>query len=265
MEVVLNAERFYQRLERFQNDWLTHKSTTWGGADAICIPFGASSDDMTYSKASSFHLFLFGYEFADAIIVITKNNFYFMASAKKCAMLEKDLSGKHESIKINLLVRSKDEGQNREHFNELGNVIRKGGGKKIGSLFKAEFAGNFIPMWSSFIDGSQLEKFDIAAPLGLFFALKDEVELVSLVEMGLWCQFICFPGMLFIFLCSFLPFMLSIPHVTLITHALQDLCKRAAVLSNKVLKHGFVAEMENILDNDSTISHEEMSRKVYKL
>lgn len=42
----------------------------------------------------------------------------------------------------------------------------------------------------------------------------------------------------------------------------QDLCKRAAVLSNKVLKHGFVQEMESILDNETKITHEELSRKV---
>lgn len=45
---------------------------------------------------------------------------------------------------------------------------------------------------------------------------------------------------------------------------MQDLCKRAAVLSNKVLKHGFVQEMENILDNETKITHEELSRKVRK-
>ena len=178
MDITLNAERFFERLERLQTDWTSHKSTVWGGADALCIPLGAVGDEINYSKSSSFHLFLFGYEFADSLIVITRNNFYFMATAKKCGMLEKDLVGKHDTIKVHCLIRSKDEGQNREHFNELGNVVRKGGGKRIGSFLKAEYEGNFIPSWLRFVDQSQLEKCDIAPSMGLFLSVKDETELV---------------------------------------------------------------------------------------
>ena len=47
-------------------------------------------------------------------------------------------------------------------------------------LFKAEYTGNFIPTWMSFVDQSQLEKFDIATAMGLFLATKDDVEVVSL-------------------------------------------------------------------------------------
>ena len=43
----------------------------------------------------------------------------------------------------------------------------------------------------------------------------------------------------------------------------QDLCKRAAVLSNKIMKHGFVAEMEKILDAQEKVTHEELSKKVH--
>ena len=179
MEINLNAERFYQRLERLQTEWMSHKRTLWGGSDALCIPLGAIGDEVNYSKSSAFHLFIFGYEFADSLIVITRNHFYFMATAKKCAMLEKDLAGKHDTIKITLLTRTKDEGQNREYFNELGNVVRKAGGKRLGSLFKSEYEGNFIPNWSEFIEQSQLEKFDIAPALGLFLATKEDYELVN--------------------------------------------------------------------------------------
>lgn len=45
--------------------------------------------------------------------------------------------------------------------------------------------------------------------------------------------------------------------------ALKENCRRAAVLTNKVLKHGFVQEMENILDSDLKISHRELSEKVF--
>ena len=40
MEVTLNAEQFYQRLEHLQDHWYAHKSTVWGSSDALCIPLG---------------------------------------------------------------------------------------------------------------------------------------------------------------------------------------------------------------------------------
>lgn len=42
----------------------------------------------------------------------------------------------------------------------------------------------------------------------------------------------------------------------------QDLCKRAAVLTNKVMKHGFVGAMEDILDADKKITHEKLATQV---
>lgn len=183
MDTTLNAERFYERLERIQTHWMSHKSGIWGGCDAMFIALGAGADEINYSKSSSFFLYLLGYEFADSLIVVTRNNFYFMATAKKCGMLEKDLVGKHDTIKINLLTRTKDEGMNREHFNELSNAVRKGGGKRIGSVFKAEYEGNFIPSWLAFLEQSQLEKFDITPALGLYLSIKDETELVSSIKI----------------------------------------------------------------------------------
>ncbi|KAJ1431655.1 FACT complex subunit-domain-containing protein [Ochromonadaceae sp. CCMP2298] len=219
-DIQINAERFYQRLERLQTNWLSHKSTVWGGADALCIPMGAVGDDVNYSKSTSVHLYLFGYEFADSLIVITKNNFYFMATAKKCGMLEKDLGGKHESIQLNCLIRTKDEGQNREFFNELANAVRKSG-KRLGSLYKSTHEGSFIPSWLGFVDQSQLEKIELAPALGLFLAQKDEAEL--------------------------------------------DLCKRAAVLSNKVMKHGFVQAMETAVENATKVSHDALTQQVEEI
>jgi nucleosome binding factor SPN SPT16 subunit len=39
-------------------------------------------------------------------------------------------------------------------------------------------------------------------------------------------------------------------------------CKRAAVLTNKVMKHGFVTEMEKILDDGSRVTHEAVAKEV---
>ena len=133
----IDAEKFYERLGKIQSNWTDHKSTIWGNADALCIPYGArSEDDLLYSKFSSLHIYLFGFEFPDSIILITKTELYFMATAKKCSILEASLKDKSSTIKLNFIHRTKDEGVNREHLHDLINVVRKNGGKKIGSLFK---------------------------------------------------------------------------------------------------------------------------------
>ena len=43
---------------------------------------------------------------------------------------------------------------------------------------------------------------------------------------------------------------------------IQELSKRASLLTNKVLKHGFVSEMETILDKDDKVSHSQLTDKV---
>eukprot|EP01038_Epipyxis_sp_PR26KG_P005811 gene5811-8017_t len=220
-EIVVNVDRFYSRLERIQTDWMTHKNTLWGGSDAICIPLGTSSEDnLNYSKSSSMHIYLFGYEFPDSIILITRNNFYFMSTAKKCDYMN-ELVGKNSAITVHLIIRTKDEGANRESFHTLANAIRKGGGKKVGSLFKNEYLGTFIPSWIQFVETNQLEVYEVASAVGVLLATKDDVEL--------------------------------------------DFCRRAAVLSNKIMKHGFVTEMETILDNDSKVNHDKITTKIEEI
>ena len=202
-DVAVNAERFFQRLERLQAHWKAHKSEYWKGADVLCIPAGTTDADATYSKSASLQLYLLGYEFSDTIILITSKSVHVIATAKKCTILEVLTKVENAPATVQLIKKEKDEGVNRENFHNLLSVVRKAG-KNIGSLFKQEFAGTFVQSWMELVKSSTIDMVDIADGLGMFFAVKDDVE--------------------------------------------QDLCKRAAVLTNKVMKHGFVSEMESILD-----------------
>lgn len=182
-DLQINAERFFQRLDRLQQNIATHKTELWGSSDAVCIPLGTKSEDtLDYSKSQSLHIYLMGYEFPDSIILITRNAFYFMATAKKCKILQEAISAAApSSLGLHFLERKKEvtSGINREHFNSLINAVRKNGGKKLGSLLKANFEGAFIKQWQEAVELSTIETFDVANALGLFFAVKDEVELVS--------------------------------------------------------------------------------------
>lgn len=176
-DIQISSEKFYPRLQRLLDNW-TNNKTSWGDSDSICIMLGTRDEDSAYSKASSVHLYLLGYEITDSIIIITKNSFTFMASDKKCKYLENSLSNKSTTIAFQTLHKTKDEGMNRENFNKLLGIVRKGGRSKLGSLYQVELNGPFIQSWLNCLNQSQLEKVEISQSLGLLLCIKDEIEMV---------------------------------------------------------------------------------------
>ena len=192
-EIVINEERFYQRLERLQTQWAAEKSTVWAGADCICVAIGGRSEEGQSTKASALHLYLLGYEIVDSIMMICKNSFWFMSSEKKCKYLERSLADKSQNITFKSLHKTKDEGMNREHFNALLGFARKGGGSKLGFLSQ-DLSSPFMQSWEGIVNQSQLEKVDVTAPIGTLLSIKDDFELVSY-----WLIFI----LLMVFLCRF--------------------------------------------------------------
>ena len=176
-DISINAEKFYQRLDRLLENWNSNKAKTWGNADALCIMLGTREEDESYSKVSALHLYLLGYEITDSIMIITKTNVWFMASDKKCQYLDALAKGT-SSITYSSLQKTKDLGMNRENFNALLGNVRKAG-NKIGSVMQMELKGQFIQSWLSCVDQSQLEKVDITAGISLLLSVKDDNEIVS--------------------------------------------------------------------------------------
>jgi nucleosome binding factor SPN SPT16 subunit len=165
------------------------------------------------------HLFLLGYEdFTDSIIVITRGNFYFLSSSKKCQVLQQQLSGKGEGFALHFIEKSKDDAINGDNFNRLITSLKKTGVKNFGYLAKEKSENSYLNRFLQSLDENDAEKVDITAALGLFFAGKDETEL--------------------------------------------DLCKRAAIMSNKVMKHGFIERMESILEDDKKVKHSDLAKEL---
>jgi nucleosome binding factor SPN SPT16 subunit len=221
-ELKINAETFYEKLDKLVHHWQSQKSSLWGSADALCIPYG-SRQEGTYSKTQAFHLYFFGIEdLSDSIILLTKTEFYFMSNAKKCNFLRDQLSSSEKKsdkiVNFHYLEKTKDNGMVRENFNRLMGSVRKGGGKSMGSFYSDNFEGSFIPMWSEFVEGSQIEKVDVANAFGMFFAIKDEEEV--------------------------------------------ELCRRAAILTNKILKHSFVDSLDSIIEEKQTKSHDDLTKQL---
>lgn len=80
----------------------------YSNADILCVLSGTSSDEqLTYSKATSLHYYLFGIEISDTIMLISKKNvLYIMTSQKKIDILDRNLRDKGNStIDIKYIVK----------------------------------------------------------------------------------------------------------------------------------------------------------------
>ena len=196
----------------------------YSNADILCVLSGTSSDEqLTYSKATSLHYYLFGIEISDTIMLISKKNvLYIMTSQKKIDILDRNLRDKGNStIDIKYIVKKSDKDGGKEDndisMNNLINTIRSSGGK-VGIPLKPVPEGAFITSWLDKLEKGLIEKVDASNGLGLLLCVKDEEEL--------------------------------------------DNCKKASVFTNKVLKHGFVSEMEESIDKETKIKHSKLSEKL---
>jgi nucleosome binding factor SPN SPT16 subunit len=181
-EVSIDADRFFTRIKRVEEHLASHKGGVWEGCESLCIPLGTSDESVPYSKSASMHLYLLGYEFPNSIMLLTKGNFYFMATAEKCKYLKDSILPKQDenaSIKIHLVERSKDSGANRELMHDLLGAVRKNHGSKLASLFKTDYQGKFVPEWMEMVKGSGLDMIEATPGLSHLLSTKDETELVS--------------------------------------------------------------------------------------
>jgi nucleosome binding factor SPN SPT16 subunit len=198
-------------------------------------------DDNPYLKSSVLHQWIFAYELPDTIIVLTKSgDFYMLATKKKCDFLRiaaETLQQNQSSIQnIHLLVRNKEDG-NAENYSRLwkaagleDNDNADGSNnkqqKKIGVIMKERTTnlsgGGILGPWETKLTEAQ------------------EAEELSLVDVSAGISFV-----------------MSVKDDTEL-----DLMKKSSVLSNKVMKHGFVKRMEEIIDSEKAITHEELANYV---
>lgn len=187
MSVSIDADRFFSRVKRLGEHMATHKGDLYEGSESLCIPLGTSDESVPYSKSASMHLYLLGYEFPNSLMLMTKGHFYFMATPEKCEYLKSTILAKQDentNIKVHLLERTKDSGQNREMMHDLLGAVRKNHGSKITSLFKTDYQGKFIPEWMEMVKGSGLDMVEATPALSHLLSTKDDSELVSSLQIS---------------------------------------------------------------------------------
>eukprot|EP00566_Odontella_aurita_P036470 CAMPEP_0113591852 /NCGR_PEP_ID=MMETSP0015_2-20120614/37504_1 /TAXON_ID=2838 /ORGANISM="Odontella" /LENGTH=1043 /DNA_ID=CAMNT_0000498289 /DNA_START=184 /DNA_END=3311 /DNA_ORIENTATION=- /assembly_acc=CAM_ASM_000160 len=229
----LDVPRFYTRLGKLHGAFLKQRSgAAWGGANCLALNRGQLNDDNPYLKSVVLHHYLFGYELPDTALLLTESKCYVLATKKKCEFLEAAVGKSPEGNSVTelvLLTRNKADG-NAENFETLMKEVEAAEGdgeneskKKVGVLKKELSAGiNTGPI----LTGWQ--------------KALDESENVELVDVT--------PG---------------VGLALAVKDAVElDLIKKSSVLSNKVLKHGVIPRIEEIIDSEQSITHEALANEI---
>ena len=175
---------------------------------------------------------LFGYELPDTILLLKQDgNLYFCSTKKKCEFLQPAV-GKDPKFTIHLLLRNKEDNNEANYENLLKQASSSSGGEeenpaKVGVILKErttnKTAGNgILPPFENKLDAA---------------AESSNVELVD-VTHGL-------------------ALLMAVKD-----DAERDLMKKSSVLSNKVMKHGFVKKLEEIIEEETKITNEAFAQEI---
>jgi len=191
-------------------------------------------------KSIILHQWLFGYELPDTIVVLTDSGVcHVLATKKKCEFIEPAVgrAPADSPIKeINLIKRSKG-----DEMDDLYASLLKGSG-----ITKGAKVGVILKEISYKKGGDDDEKEN-----GNSKKKKNETcyewekYMIDKMNVG------------FVEVSGGLSLVMALKDAEEL-----DLLKKSSVLTNKVLKHGFISRLEEVIDQDESITHEQLAQEV---
>ncbi|GKY95619.1 hypothetical protein MPSEU_000523200 [Mayamaea pseudoterrestris] len=226
----LDVDRFFKRIGKLHSQFIKHNDAVWNKADCLVLSRGKQDDDAVDSKSAIAHRWLFGYELPDTILLIRKDgSIWFLGTTKKTEFLRQAVANiprKGCPIKeIRLLIRNKED-NNAHNFETLWEQagIVDGSNRTIGILAKEHDQNK--------AGGACVGPFETR--------LSDASNQITLVDIA-----------------SGLSFCMSVKDDLEL-----DLMRKSSVLSNKIMKHGFVVKMESVIDQEKAITHEQLAQYI---
>ena len=191
--------------------------------------------DDPYLKSIIIQQYLFGYELPDTIILLTDSgHLLFMATKKKCEFMQAAVDNRPRSskiTKITLLERNKED-SNAQNYSILMNEVKS---SRDGLEDKDKVKiGVFTKEWD---DNTKTKNPLVSGWQG---QIDDESETIEKVDVS-----------------SAVGFVMMIKDATEL-----DCMKKSSVLSNKVLKHLFIPKLEDVIDKEISITHEDLAEEV---
>lgn len=226
----LEVPRFYERLRKLHGNFVRHKKIYWQGANCLSIHRGENNEDQPYMRSVVLFQWLFGYELPDTIILIQDDGNVWVCATKKKLEFLRPAVDKDEDFKVHLLLRNKEDGNAKNYAMLLKQLKEKNndGFCKVGVLMK-ERAGNKDAAKAAIVSAYE-KKLDESVE-------AKELELVDATH-----------GVAIV--------------MAVKDEAERDLMKKSSVLSNKVMKHGFMKRLEEIIEEDKVITHEKFASEI---
>ncbi|CAM9636027.1 unnamed protein product [Scytosiphon promiscuus] len=226
MSDELNSERFLSRLKRLHTQWTKAASLPmWGGASALCLMSSPSSEDDTYKKSIALQLHLMAWELPDTVMVLAKDGtLYVLGTPKKCAFLEKAAAEASKSPQDGIKVVLLP--RNKADANAENH-------KELVQAVKKGAGGG------PFIIGSLLKE-TFEGPICSGWMAAAKAAGIETAEVS-----------------SALGLLLSVKDEQEV-----ELVKRASILTNKVLKYGFIQKMQEVIEDEVTTTHEKLAQEV---
>ena len=166
------------RLKRLMASW-NDNAQVWGGATALLVGSGANKeDDLRYLKSVALEIWLFGYEFPDTLVLITKaGELHVVTGGKKAKLVETVVETVAADAGVKVVVHNKPKGENGEaQADALVECIADGA--LVGMVAKEASEGALTAYAAAKIKAKGFSVVEIAPGLADAMAVKDDAELV---------------------------------------------------------------------------------------
>ncbi|KAJ2160116.1 FACT complex subunit spt16 [Coemansia sp. RSA 552] len=172
MSKKVNAAVFHRRAKRLMEAW-----TTAGLADSLLIPHGTVEHDI-YNKTIAIHLWLFGYEFLDTVLLFTKDKLFVMTQRKKAKLLQ-ELQGTADGVPLEISVISKEPTPENTAVYDAAIATLKKSGEAIGMIANEKATSKIINEWNQAFEANAAEftTKDIGPFVAEVLATKEKSEL----------------------------------------------------------------------------------------
>lgn len=186
------------------------------------------NEDDIYAKSLVLHNYLFGVELTDTVMLITNDKkVYFLSNKKKIEFLQQVLDAEDQgNFSFDFKIRDKSDG-NEGHTKKLMKVIESAGAGDDGKIR----VGIFAKEWESNKD---------TANVAVLQRAIEESDALETVDVGVGFGVA-----------------LGVKDDEEL-----DLIKKSSVLCNKVLKHGLIPRLEEVIDKEEKIVHEALAEEI---